>query len=116
MRKLPYQLSKSAALLQGQLKHFQRLLPSELFKFTNRELIINNPDPLGQVNTELSNIDRFLHAQAAAKSKNPIEWETLSGIRTFSGFVGCSYSKARSLIKIGRVLSYKIGNIYFFLL
>jgi len=74
------------------------------------------PDPLGQVNTELSNIDKFLTAQAAVKSKNPIEWDTLSGLRSFSGFVGCSYSKSRRLIKTGKVPSYKIGNIYFFLL
>ena len=74
------------------------------------------PDPFGQINTELSNIDRFLIAQTAAKSKNPIEWDTLSGIRTFSGFVGCSYSKSRRLIKTGQVPSYKIGNIYFFVL
>ena len=50
-----------------------------------------SPDPLGQIDTELSNIDRFVQAQATTKSKNPIEWETLAGLRYLMGFIGSPY-------------------------
>lgn len=74
------------------------------------------PDPFGQIDTELSNIDRFLHAHAAAKSKNPLEWETLSGLRYLAGFIGFSYSSARRLVKKDKIPSYKIGGTYFFVI
>jgi hypothetical protein len=73
-----------------------------------------SPDPFGQIDTELSNIDRFRTAQAAVKSKNP-DWETLSGIRYLSGFTGGSYSSSRNLIKTGKIRAYKIGGTYYFL-
>ena len=36
-----------------------------------------SPDPFGQIDTELSNIDRFLRAQAALKSPNPPDGKPL---------------------------------------
>lgn len=81
-----------------------------------KKQIICTPDPQGQIHQQLSNVDRFLLAQATLKSANPPDWYTLQGVRYLAGLIDCSYSSARRLIKSGKIPSYKIGNIYFFLI
>ena len=74
------------------------------------------PDPFGQIDTELSNIDRFLLAHATLKSQNPVEWNTLSGLRSLVGFSGLNYSQSRRNVKSGIIPGYFIGGRYFFLI
>lgn len=74
------------------------------------------PDPHGQIHTQLSNVDRFLLAQSAAKSKNPPDWETLPGLRYLSGFTGSPYSSIGRSVRKGKIPGYKIGGTYYFLI
>ena len=75
-----------------------------------------SPDPLGQIDTELSNIDRFLLAHAAVKSPNAPEWETLAGLRYLMGFIGSPYSSTRRIVRKGLIPGYKIGGTYYFVI
>ncbi len=81
-----------------------------------KDYLLQPPDPLGQVHAQLSNVDKFLLAREALKSKNPPEWETLAGLRYLAGFVGSSYNTAGRWVKAGKIPGYKIGGTWYVLI
>ncbi len=81
-----------------------------------KDYLIPSPDPFGQILIQRFNSERFMQAYKALKSPNHADWDTLAGRRCLSGFIGCSDSTSGRLMISGRIRSYKIGGVHYFLI
>ena len=73
------------------------------------------PDPFGQVISQLSAVDHFLISETTAKSPNYPVWNTLASYRALAGFAGFSYSSTRWFVKSRKIPGYRINGTYYFL-
>jgi hypothetical protein len=70
-----------------------------------------------QVNSQLETINRFIAAEAVAKSQNhKPEWDCIVGINYLAGFLGCCRSTVRRMMKAGIINGYKVNGAYYFLI
>jgi hypothetical protein len=70
-----------------------------------------------QVQAQLSTIDRFIAAEALAKSQNhKPEWDCIIGINYLAGLLGVCTKTARGYIKSGRIPGYQVNGKYYFLI
>lgn len=76
----------------------------------------SQPEAFTQVLAQFANIDRFMAAEAAAKSQNHLpNWDCITGINHLKGFLGTHRSILMRLMKAGVLPGYKVNGTYYFL-